>query len=210
MLESNRDEADWEPLECWYVDHVRPLTDLCDRAVALRDAERRGEVLPRIEVIGQVEHQTGDIDITDEVEFVRLHLVVFAGMSQQVQAVSMPEQHERIDLGRDRLRGASRMVDNPHDLAVLNRDQQPLDQFGMFRVVARRQRSLLEHMGQLVEVLDRPLAQRRTNLFERRLSTDPDVGPGERLQKSSRQVEREDFRQVELERRHTRPTIELP
>ena len=79
--------------------------------------------MPRIEVLGQIEHEAGDIDIADAVEFVRLHLVVFAGMSQQVQAASMPKQHQRIDLGRDRLRGTGRMVDNPCDLAVLNRDQ---------------------------------------------------------------------------------------
>ncbi len=32
MLESNRDDADWEPLERWYVDHVRPLLERLDAA----------------------------------------------------------------------------------------------------------------------------------------------------------------------------------
>ena len=52
--------------------------------------------------------------------------------------------------------------------------------------------------------------QRRTNLFKRRLSTDPDVGSGERLQKPTPQVERENFREIEFQRRDARPSIELP
>ncbi|MBC7820764.1 MAG: dynamin family protein [Planctomycetaceae bacterium] len=53
MLESNRDEADWEPLERWYTDHVRPLLERLD-------ATRATEIETDLERLRQTHERLND------------------------------------------------------------------------------------------------------------------------------------------------------
>ena len=161
-----------------------------DFAVAVEDAERLGQMLLEIEILGPLESLVLQFDSLDPVHLPMADVLMAPRAADQVERAAMvgqPVGPHRVGDGLGRLK---RLVSHRHGLAVLDGLHERVDQVGLLRVVVRADHRLAEHRGELVEVVARHGFQNGLDLPERLAGGLPEDRAHQRLQQSPAKVQR--------------------